>query len=263
MIVVSEGSIAHQSSPTMRIVDMDVKGEHHQKVVLKLCESGQWHHNDVWVRLYNTLPPNHGLSEKDLRVIDPAIEAMKKRADKTWTLCGLLAIDKTTTGVEKVVGFTLYIIAKETKNNLEILFVFVNKNYRKRGHATNMMKTVQDRHLGTYEWGEKCDGLAQSRLGYDLVHFIQMEVVPGSAVVSFYKTLGLAIASEVPGWKDTVGKTSSPHLLMMVDAGPVTWDRIVNEALLFDAERERAARLKSCDPPAGYGAQNRAGFGPG
>ena len=235
MIVMGKGSAVKVPIHTMRLIDMDVERESHQNIVLALCKT--WHHNDVWVRLKHTMPPDHGLPDMFLAMTEIGMEIERKRSDENWSLYGLLAVDKTITtknpgGIDKVVGFSLYIINKQNKNQLQVLFLFVNKHFRNCGHATNMMKTVQDRHLGTAKSGEKFTGHTQSVLGYDLVNFIMIEVLEGAAEIAFYKTLGFAIASEVAGWDQKVGVPTSPEYIIMVDAGPKTWDAVMHKGLV-------------------------------
>ena len=241
MVVMRKGSVVKKPSPTMRLINMDVESDVHQNSVLVLAKN--WHYRELFQKLKNKVPPNHGLDAMQLVIMEMWLQTRKKESDENWSLHGLLAVDTTKTtqnkhGVDKVVGFSLYIINKKNKNQLQVLFLFVNKHYRKNGHATNMMKTVQDRHLGTVEWGEKFTGRTQSVLGYDLVSFILIEVLVGAAEILFYKTLGFAIASEVPGWDDKVGMPTCSEYIIMVDASPLIWEIVLKRGMLRDSARK-------------------------
>lgn len=211
-------------SSTMRIIDMKVEDGAHKKIVLKLCKIGKFYEDDVYVRLCQEFPPSSVTVPEHLR--SATMEIMKESFRK-WPLHGLLAIDSTKTeqnpeGKDKVVGFVLYIIG-ENKNQLQVLFLFVVESYRKKFHASSMMKTVQARHLGDADSGEQINGIEKSKDGYDLVNFMTVEVRKDSSVIAFYRTLGFAVASEVPGWDRQVGQTTSSKLIIMVDAGPQTF----------------------------------------
>lgn len=128
---------------------MDVDNVKQQDMVLAICKLNSFQYRDVWVNLRKTMPPS--LETIPETIAQPFLDGVGN-AMAPWQMRGILAVDKTVTkknpdGKEKVVGFVLYQIHRETKNEIEVLFLLVSKAYRKKQHASNMMKMVEARHL--------------------------------------------------------------------------------------------------------------------
>ncbi|KAJ1465444.1 hypothetical protein T484DRAFT_1757414 [Baffinella frigidus] len=251
----SLGSTTSDPKSRVRYIDMDVDNIKQQDVVLALCKLNNFQYNDVWVNMRKTIP-----SSLETPVAQPFLDGVKK-AMAGWQMRGILAIDATVTlknptGKEKVVGFVLYQIQRETKNELEVLFLLVSKAYRKKQHASNMMKMLHDRHLykaiehgselvqmmeevlavvkqkagnkQTFDMadkfdtsnltrGEKMDGYLFSTPGYDLVHIIGVKVERTDAVVAFYHNLGYEDKGKLPGWRDMIGPTETgKHIYLRI-----------------------------------------------
>jgi ribosomal protein S18 acetylase RimI-like enzyme len=238
------GGGAGVASETNPVITMGFDGSHIE-IVLKLCKNNGFHYNDVWVVLKKTLPPR-----SDGVVFPPEVREVLERGMRlhqqsmdAWTMDGLLAIDasvtkKNPTGKDKVAGFVLYLNNNHNNNQLQILFLLVDKRHRRKGHASKMMREIQARHLGDAQSGERLfkvpgNPLLLSAGGYPLVNYITVEVVKedNDQVIAFYRTLGFVVASEVAGWCIKVGLPTHTGLMIMVDAGPQTFASVRDDGI--------------------------------
>ena len=215
------------------IMDMDVGSQEHIDMVLRLAKKFYW--REIYMRLNEAVPPVGAKTETALsmmmRPFMPKTVAKIKHAALRWSVHGLIATDSRVTdknpeGNKKAVGFAIYVMDKVETNQLQILFLYVAKPYRNKFHGSTLMKTVQERHLGDAVSGERRFSNYTSTLGFPLVNFITMEVSVGDRVIAFYRTLGFAVASEVPGWDIQAGQASNAEFIIMVDASPRTWVEI-------------------------------------
>lgn len=172
-----------------RYLDFDVAKPEQQDVVLRLCKINQYNYGDVWLHLRRT-PPT-GMSDVLTASIQSHIKEFSKAADD-WTVKGMIAVDGSVTknnpsGTSKVVGFMMYQIHKESSSELKILFTLVDSSYRRRGHATNMMKALEVLHL--------CP--TQGNKSNEVVNFFTAKVEAQDTVVEFYQKLGFT-AHRIP-----------------------------------------------------------------
>jgi GNAT superfamily N-acetyltransferase len=172
-----------------RYLDFDVSKPEQQDVVLRLCKTNEYSYGDVWLHLRRTPPP--GMTDVLTASIQSRIEEFSKTADE-WTVKGMIAVDGSVTennpeGTSKVVGFMMYQIHKASSAELEILFTLVDKCYRKRGHATNMMKALELLHLNPQHKNK----------ANELVNFFTARVEAQDTAVEFYKKLGFT-AHRIP-----------------------------------------------------------------
>lgn len=140
-----------RSSAGIRCLDIDVTNTEQQNVILRLCKKNKSQYVDVWMHLRQTHPPDatdklKESIEKDMSTFKESIAA--------WDLHGIIAVDGSVTdnnptGRDKVVGFLLYHIHRETKQELRLSFLLVDYFYRKKGHASNMIKACRALHLHT------------------------------------------------------------------------------------------------------------------
>jgi ribosomal protein S18 acetylase RimI-like enzyme len=170
-------------------MDMDLDNVKQQDVVLALCKLNNFHYGDVWVHLRKTMPVTLDIPQEFFQGgMNEIVENFRG-----WDMRGIIAVDSTVTkknpdGKDKVVGFVLYQIHRETKIELEVLFLLVSKAYRNKRHATNMLKTLEDRHIFTH--------------GNDVVKFFTVKVDRNDTVVEFYRKLGYDDMSKVAGYAD-------------------------------------------------------------
>lgn len=182
----TEGQTAvDDQKPRARCLDMDVNNVQQQEVILRLCESNKFQYGDVWIHLRKTCPP--GTSEKFSAMITLNMVSFKKNME-AWDMHGIIAVDGSKNdanleGRDKVVGFLLYQIHRETKQELELLFLLVDMTYRSKGHASNMVKACVALHLSNSD-----NDVAKVR--NDSVDFITVKVRGDNTVSEFYKKLG-------------------------------------------------------------------------
>jgi ribosomal protein S18 acetylase RimI-like enzyme len=137
------------SKNRFRYLDMDVSKTEQQEVILRLCKNNNFCLADVWLHLRKKRPP--GIPDALGALFEEHAEEFIRTMDQ-YQMKGLIAVDGTVTennpeGTSKVVGFTLYQIHRESKRELEVLFTLVDETYRRRGHATNMVKACEALHL--------------------------------------------------------------------------------------------------------------------
>jgi ribosomal protein S18 acetylase RimI-like enzyme len=231
-------TVQREPDPNTGTVQIDLTNTAHQEAVLKLCKKQNFYESDI--RLWLTGEPTpRSQSERNnmgesmhAAFMTACVTGINERKARL-ILHGYFASDKSKTGKNptgstKAVGFVLYTIDKRA-NQCQVLFNLVMPAYRKKGHGSNMMNMVQ-RHLGNDVVGEKMFPLtSQVDHPYVLVHFMTVEVEEGSTAIDFYRTLGFAVASTVPGWKVQAGVSLNAQFVIMVDAGPRTWIKIRDE----------------------------------
>ena len=180
-----------------------------QDVVLALCKLNNFQYGDVWIHLRKTVPPHLGISEEFFQVgMDKIKETLR-----AWDMRGIIAVDSTVTkknpdGKAKVVGFVLYQIHRETKNELEVLFLLVSKSYRNKHHATNMMKMLEDRHL----FKSNAVSAEMSRGMAEIVAILKGRAEDGSFIMGKRTATDLDVYSKMPVDDFTNGEKMDGHL---------------------------------------------------
>jgi hypothetical protein len=165
-------------------LDFDASKKEQQEVVLRLCKSNNFSYGDVWLYLRKTPPP--GLPVALTHSIESRMEEFTKALSE-WDVKGIIAVDGTVTennpeGISKVVGFLIYQIHRDTKTELELMFMLVDGGYRKRGHATNMVRACESLHL-----------YPKNSVGNsNLVKFFTARVEARDTVVEFFQKLGFS-----------------------------------------------------------------------
>jgi ribosomal protein S18 acetylase RimI-like enzyme len=169
------------SKKRFRYLDFDVTKTEQQDVVLRLCKNNKFSYGDVWLHLRKTTPP--GLPDALTESIQSRMENFSRSMNE-WDMKGIIAVDGSVTennpeGTSKVVGFMLYQIHRETKTELEQLFIVVDKDYRRRGHGKNMMKACESLHLYPNKANDN-----------DLVKFFTAKVEEDNhEAIEFYKNI--------------------------------------------------------------------------
>jgi hypothetical protein len=233
-----------------------------QDMVLDLCKMNDFQYGDVWFHLRKTIPPSFQLRDGGCTMMEKT-----KNSLCDWDMGCIIAIDATVTTNNKAIGFVLYHIHRETKNQLEVLFLLVSETYRNKNHATNMVKMLEDRHLfkfnavtedmsramsqfvsvmkkhagdsyiineigqislDDFKNGEKMDIPPFSTFGKDLVYFFGAKVQSTSMAVEFWRKLGYEDLSKLQGWRDVVIRTSAVDHIYMIRAGPRTCHEVHN-----------------------------------
>jgi ribosomal protein S18 acetylase RimI-like enzyme len=170
------------SKERFRYLDMDVTKTEQQEVILRLCKNNNFCLSDVWLHLRKTRPP--GVPDALGTLFEEHMEDFIRTMSE-WDMKGMIAVDGTVTennpaGTSKVVGFLLYQIHRETKTELELLFTLVDETYRRRGHATNMVKACEALHLYPNKAGDN-----------DLVKFFTAKVEKeNTSALGFWEKLG-------------------------------------------------------------------------
>jgi GNAT superfamily N-acetyltransferase len=252
-----------------RYIKMDVTNIKEQDIVLDLCQQNDFYYDEVSVHLRGKMSAGHlaSLLKTDLTCTEEFYKVEIQRTRLTWELHGLVAIDASITkqnpdGKDKTVGFLLYQVHRETKQELKIIFLLVAKSYRGKSHAKNMVKLCENMHLfktvkipeeltkliesmkqraGNQRafdmldnWRnieEKCCGHLQSDSGEDLVNFFTILIDSKSSVIPFYKKLGFQDKSSEPGWRDIM-PARYDGLVSLIKAGRRTDTKILGGAYM-------------------------------
>ena len=244
----------------VRLMSIDVLDARYKEVILRLCKLNDFQ----WLRVYLHL---HGAATPPGYDLHPNGKDNAQELKDILLACdmhAILALDSTVTkknpnGKEKVVGFVLYQINRDTKSELEVLFLLIDKGYRKKGHGWNLMKKCEELHLffihennhdpvldenmscivslaqssnikvNIKERGEKICGHLFSSSGHDLVQIFTVKVYRDDTVIKFWTKLGYIDAHTLPGMWTRNGyeewvKAGEDHknIVVMTRAGPQT-----------------------------------------
>ena len=232
----------------VQYMHIDTRNEKHKEIILMLGKRNHFQWFEVYLHLYAaTVPPGYSVTDTTgLPGIKDELAACDMHA--------ILALDSTVTkknptGKEKVVGFVLYQINRDTKSQLHVLFLLVDKDYRMKTHGWNLMKKCEELHIFFIEENdnmvldeaeshtvsmarssgirvhlkerrEKMNGCLLSASGHDLVIFFKVKVQCGCPEFDFWVKLGYVELHTLPGlWSSGECADSRKFL---VRAGPQT-----------------------------------------
>jgi len=219
---------------TFGFMMIDVEKQEHINTVLKKCKNFYRVPVALWLEGEAAEMDTTSMStEGKLLAIAFQRESEKRMKQKKedWELGGWFRMSreknkKNPAGAQVAIGFVLYIIKKDTKNQMQILFLRMDPFYRKQGHGSTLINLLKERHLGNATIGEKLMQDVKPEWPHVMVHFFTVEVKTGSEEISFWRKLGFKVASEEGGWATRAGTSNTENLIVMVIAGPRTFEGV-------------------------------------
>jgi GNAT superfamily N-acetyltransferase len=236
--------------------DIDFENDEHIDCIRKLCERNKFYANDIYWFMHQSRPLDIVLdmkgmpkfSQTTLRYIE-----RNKQAIEHWIPRGLFAMKG-----NNVIGFLLYSIHRETKQELELNFLLVDKDYRKQQYGSNLLRVCEQRHCFKIKYEEigasYYEEMKKIKSGefektnellekitilqtkndsdykrnhssvFELVDFITTKIKRDDTfdtVVNFYKKNGYIDLKDDPNWTYILEETNK-MFLTLVRVGPAT-----------------------------------------
>jgi hypothetical protein len=236
--------------------DVDLQNPKHIDCIMKLCKRNKFYANDVFWFLHQNLPFDTFMGKQaTFSWSQKTIDAVKrsKEAQIHWIPRGLFAMNGT-----KAVGFILYSIHRETKQELAVNFLLVDSMFRRHNRGSELLMVCEQRHafnisyeeIGTSYYDQmvniktgeieksrelmdkiiqlqkqnKHDHQCNSLSDYELVDYITTTIKRDEnfdKVVQFYKKNNFIDLNDKPNWRD-ICRQEEPSLLALVRVGPTT-----------------------------------------
>jgi GNAT superfamily N-acetyltransferase len=250
-------SVLSKRHPEIVYRDVELGNEKHTEVIMKLCKRNKFYANDIWFFLHQSLQLEITIGMKGFPPITEKIQKGLERsrmARLNWIARGLFAMNGT-----KVVGFILYSIHRETKQELALNFHLVDHKYRQQNYGSRLLCECEHRHsfniryeeLGVIyfnqlvsvqkEETEKIKELeyniitlqtqnmndyeSNAKSEYEISDYITTTVKRDEnfdKVVKFYKKNGFADMSDNPTWNQILCGEDDTDFLSLVRVGPKT-----------------------------------------
>jgi ribosomal protein S18 acetylase RimI-like enzyme len=236
--------------------DIDFEDERHITCIRKLCERNTFYVDDIYWFVHQSTPLENILDMEGVPTLHETTVRYIKRnqeAIKNWIPRGLFTMKG-----NKVVGFILYSIHRETKQELELNFLLVDKDYRKQHHGSNLLRVCEQRHCFKIKYEEigasYYEDIKKIKKGefektkelldkitilqtqndsdyrcnqasiFELVDYITTNIKRDEhfdTAVRFYKKNGFIDLNHDPKWREILPETNK-MFLTLVRVGPVT-----------------------------------------
>jgi hypothetical protein len=238
-------------------LDVDFEKQEHIDCIQKLCERNTFYANEVCWFMHQSIHLEEIFDMAGMHLFDQrAIDSVNRNqhARENWIARGLLALNG-----NEVVGFLLYSIHRETKQELAFNFLLIDKKHRKKNHGCELLSICEERHcfnieyeeLGivyfnelfnikkgeiqkSKEWKQKVERLqSQNKYQmkwnatseYELAEYMTTKIKRDEnfdGVVGFYKKNGFIDLNDKPSWCEILSHEVDPNFLILVRVGPKT-----------------------------------------
>ena len=192
-------------------IDTGVKNYKHINHVLTACEQHETFYDGIWMHLTEILPVwvnnikwKHPVAYKQyLGNVEDAQEMRRQ-----FQTHGILPLAGT-----KVVGFLLYHVQRNTSHpTLQLLYLLIHPDHRRKQHGSNLLKACMDRHLSSAAVIE--DSKKEVPKVHQLASHITCSIeryVSLTENVAFYNKNGFEDLSQLPELQRVCGEQDHPE----------------------------------------------------